>query len=100
MKNHKDVSLLFQCDKCDRADQNTRSILGHTTKCKGVVSCALPATGDHESGICGMVFVTISGLSQHKRHQHPAMRNEERIAAASQRLEKGQTATNLVPGGN
>lgn len=87
-KFHRDVSLLFQCEKCDRSNPNPRSILSHTTKCRGVAPCALPANGDHECGLCGKVFDTTSGLSQHKRHQHPVERNEERIAAVSQPARK------------
>lgn len=37
VRYHRRVSLLSQCEKCNRSDQNW-SILNHSTKCKGVAS--------------------------------------------------------------
>ncbi|KAJ8333400.1 hypothetical protein SKAU_G00414080 [Synaphobranchus kaupii] len=80
---HRGVSLLFECATCGRTDPRPQSISTHAPKCRGAIPAPVPAGGEWCCEACGHTSETRSGLSQHKRHNHPALRNEERIAERS-----------------
>uniref|UniRef100_UPI003D81C635 R2 retrotransposon protein n=1 Tax=Platysternon megacephalum TaxID=55544 RepID=UPI003D81C635 len=79
-RNHGGREVEFQCSMCNKADPKAHSILCHIPKCKGKVT--EEPTGDWACETCNKQFNTKSGLSQHKRIAHPAIRNQERIAAS------------------
>uniref|UniRef100_W5NKD0 Reverse transcriptase domain-containing protein n=1 Tax=Lepisosteus oculatus TaxID=7918 RepID=W5NKD0_LEPOC len=75
INKHHEVSLEYQCSKCNTTNKNLHSIQCHLPKCKGETD---KATKENE-GKWNSNFQTKSGLSQHKRHAHPDTRNNERI---------------------
>ncbi|KAJ8333413.1 hypothetical protein SKAU_G00414210 [Synaphobranchus kaupii] len=80
---HRGVSLLFECATCGKTDPRPQSISTHAPKCRGAIPARVPAGGEWCCEACGHTSETRSGLSQHKRHNHPALHNEERIAERS-----------------
>ncbi|KAJ7428232.1 hypothetical protein WISP_01485 [Willisornis vidua] len=72
--------IIFQCSKCGRENEKHLSIACHIPYCKGKPDHVTPS-GNWTCEVCGMDFQSQSGLSQHKRLSHPAVRNNERIAA-------------------
>ncbi|KAJ8333419.1 hypothetical protein SKAU_G00414270 [Synaphobranchus kaupii] len=80
---HRGVSLLFECATCGKTDPRPQSISTHAPKCRGAIPAPVPAGDEWCCEACGYKSVTRSDLTQHKRHIHPALRNEERIAERS-----------------
>lgn len=81
-QRHRGCKARFQCEKCGRSDGRLHSVLIHSGRCKGVVP---RPSGNFKCCECPKSFKSKSGLSQHKRHVHPKLRNEERISQAVKR---------------
>lgn len=76
-ERHSSVDIEFACRKCQKSYRTKHAVLCHVPKCPGL--------GDNKAypcPECAESFSTQRGLSQHKRHRHPATRNAERVALA------------------
>uniref|UniRef100_A0A803VHT8 Reverse transcriptase domain-containing protein n=1 Tax=Ficedula albicollis TaxID=59894 RepID=A0A803VHT8_FICAL len=79
--SHGKKRICFRCVKCGKEGTNYHSVVCHFPKCRGPETEAAPA-GEWICEVCGRDFQTKIGLGQHKRHAHPLLRNQERIAAS------------------
>uniref|UniRef100_A0A3Q2Y7G9 Reverse transcriptase domain-containing protein n=1 Tax=Hippocampus comes TaxID=109280 RepID=A0A3Q2Y7G9_HIPCM len=73
---HRLAKILYMCRICEKIETNCHSIACHIPKCKGSKS---PVKGAKECDLCKASFNTTRGLSQHKRHRHPAKWNSKKI---------------------
>ena len=80
---HRNVLLQFECAMCGRTNVKAHPISTHVPKFKGRAPAPVPVKGTFCCSACDKTYATQSGLSQHKRHTHAALRNEERIAERS-----------------
>ncbi|XP_039292567.1 uncharacterized protein LOC120353334 [Nilaparvata lugens] len=71
---HSDVDILFECSVCLRRFRKPHAASCHMPKCRGPVEDA----NEHLCELCGDRFATPVGLTQHRRHKHPAERITER----------------------
>lgn len=80
LNEHK-VCLVYKCSRCDKRYTKKHPAQCHMPKCTGPT----PQNNNrHMCSECGEYFKTKSGLSQHQRHRHPAVRNEARAAETAQ----------------
>ena len=81
IRHHEDAhpvaSLRFRCDRCGSLSARWHGACVHYGKCRGPV--ASPPRG-FPCQYCERRFPTQRGLTQHRNHQHPVERNEERAA--------------------
>lgn len=77
---HGQSKVCVRCAGCGKESLNPHSIVCHYPKCKGTSRRAPP--GDWVCEVCGKDFSTKIGVGQHKRHVHPDIRRQERIAAS------------------
>lgn len=75
---HAGITVLYKCRKCGRTNSNSHSISCHVPKCKGGGGERVD-NGGFTCELCGGRFQTAVGLTQHKRHTHPAELNRERL---------------------
>ena len=76
-KKHKGHGVVFRCTACLTTFKTQRGAQCHVPKCPGHP----PPPQGFECASCGRGFKSKSGLSQHKRHEHPVVRNQERVAS-------------------
>lgn len=74
---HMGIDVKYTCDKCDRHYRGAHGAKIHRSLCKGKIVLPMVPT-PWRCDACDMAFRSKSGLSQHKRHRHPALRNMER----------------------
>lgn len=77
---HGKRQICVRCAGCGKESFNHHSIACHYPKCRGATRTT-PA-GEWICEVCGRDFLTKIGLGQHKRHAHPDIRRQERIAAS------------------
>ena len=90
---HNGVQLTFRCAKCGRTNANRHPIACHLPKCKGVEDTQMDETKRFRCMVCPGRFGTGSGLSQHMRHRHVTLWNQERIQqekSAERKVEGGK----------
>lgn len=75
---HAGIAVLYKCRKCDKTNVNSHSISCHIPKCKGTGRERVDSM-EFTCELCGQGYRTGVGLTQHKRHNHPAELNRERI---------------------
>lgn len=75
---HAEVAVLYKCQKCGRTNPNSHSISCHVPKCKEIVA-EVDTNREFACELCGAQFQMGVGLTQYKRHVHPAKLNEERL---------------------
>lgn len=80
---HMKGKICIRCAGCGKESLNHHSIACHYPKCRGTTKTA-PA-GEWICEVCGRDFLTKIGLGQHKRHAHPVIRSQKRIAASRPR---------------
>ncbi|KAF8784074.1 Retrovirus-related Pol polyprotein type-1 like protein [Argiope bruennichi] len=87
-RDHHSTPVMFKCSKCGRMGGNYRSISIHHGKCNGPRPAVSDAALPFACSACERKFVSKLSMTQHKRHAHPAVRNEERLEKleASKRL--------------
>ena len=93
---HVDVDLRYRCDICAKTCFRAHGAKIHRSKCRGQKTISrtdLP----WGCNVCAMAFRTKSGLSQHKRHRHPAIRNLERKADCKSVVEGEVTELTVKP---
>ena len=93
---HADVDLRYRCDICTKTCLRAHGAKIHRAKCRGQKTRTrtdLP----WGCNVCAMAFQTKSGLSQHKRHRHPAIRNLERKADCKSVVEGEVTELTVKP---
>ncbi|XP_011686439.1 PREDICTED: uncharacterized protein LOC105449135 [Wasmannia auropunctata] len=69
------MRVVFICGKCGKRYMNKHPALCHVPKCAAPAPPPVeaPVTGEvHTCGVCGEVYQTKNGLSQHERHQQDA----------------------------
>ncbi|XP_074032665.1 uncharacterized protein [Leptinotarsa decemlineata] len=77
---HPEREVTYLCALCGREYKARHNCRCHVAKCFG----PKPAVVDGQRcDICGSVFATVIGLSQHMRHSHPVAWNEARAAGTS-----------------
>ena len=77
---HDDKYIQFGCGLCGKKGPHAHGAGIHNSLCTGIQSRSRQ-TGHIACTSCKITFSTESGLSQHKRHAHPEVRNDERIMA-------------------
>lgn len=83
---HCEIPLRFECGMCSRVFPGSHAALCHYSKCGGARVEELP----HICEQCNRGYRTGSGLSQHKRHMHPEVREQERMLVLSPRRPFGR----------
>lgn len=83
---HVNSKVVYKCRGCDKTGTRCHPIACHAPKCKGVTS---PAKGGLKCDWCEKRFATERGVSQHKRHTHPADWNREKIRARKRVVTRG-----------
>ncbi|XP_065448199.1 cGMP-inhibited 3',5'-cyclic phosphodiesterase 3B isoform X1 [Chrysemys picta bellii] len=91
---HKSKAIRVVCSKCGKSSQY-HNIACHYPKC--IPKKADTPMKSHTCSVCGLGFHTRSGLSQHCRHRHPAVRNEQRKEdmAAKSKIKEGSTRSRI-----
>ncbi|KYN06760.1 hypothetical protein ALC62_02285, partial [Cyphomyrmex costatus] len=84
-ERHEELGVCYVCQKCGKEYKTRHPALCHVPKCTAPKT---PLASGETCTTCGRVFATKSGLSQHERHEHPAVRNVARTNAAK----KGEQA--------
>lgn len=79
-EKHAGLTMLFVCRRCQKPYRTKHAALCHVPKCPGAKD-EMPFSCTE----CTESFGTMRGLSQHKRHRHPAVRNLERETPAPAR---------------
>lgn len=74
------TTVLYTCSKCQRKGDCYRSATIHHGKCNGPRPSEAEAPRPFPCTVCGRAFVSKRSMTQHKRHRHLAIRNEERLA--------------------
>lgn len=80
-RDHPRVAVIYVCQSCKRNCPSKHSWDCHRPKCSGPPPPA--AAGQFQCTHCDRTFSTQIGLSQHERHEHPRVRNEQRQAQAN-----------------
>jgi Reverse transcriptase (RNA-dependent DNA polymerase) len=81
---HSDLPIEYVCNECEKiyeGAERRHAALCHIPKCPGRKAATQPV---HTCSACPMTFDSSTGLSQHERHVHPALRNAKRTASATQ----------------
>jgi len=84
-KKHAIKTFITKCSRCGKAGE-FHSIACHYPKCQG--ERRTRPTGEHQCSECILSFTSLSGLSQHERHKHPALRNVKRVKEALRAKDK------------
>ncbi|KYN27415.1 Zinc finger and BTB domain-containing protein 34, partial [Trachymyrmex cornetzi] len=74
-ERHGDLEVCYVCQKCGKKYEAKHPALCHVPKCTAPTP---PPVDGVTCTLCGKVFQTKSGLSQHERHEHPVARNAAR----------------------
>ena len=82
-EEHPNIVGKFRCRNCGRECRSLPSWNAHKGKCRGRPQVQ---RGDFPCTACDMIFLTKRGLSTHKRHVHPVIRNEKRTEEANRPL--------------
>ncbi|KAH0815220.1 hypothetical protein GEV33_007571 [Tenebrio molitor] len=78
-ERHPYTQILYKCTNCLKEYKTKHATLCHMPKCTG--RAPAPQGNVLKCQQCGLVCTSKSGLTQHTRHRHPALRNEQRAAA-------------------
>lgn len=78
---------------CDKTYRTKHAAQCHVPKCPEVRNPVKPFSCSE----CPESFTTQRGLSQHKRHRHPAERNEERMATARPVVRPPRVGSSFAP---
>uniref|UniRef100_A0A0C9RDJ6 Bcl6 protein n=1 Tax=Fopius arisanus TaxID=64838 RepID=A0A0C9RDJ6_9HYME len=74
-ERHKEYEIEIRC-VCGRPWRSLQQWHVHKIKCKGEPTTPTPEA--FQCSLCTLSFKTKSGLGQHERHRHAALRNEKR----------------------
>jgi hypothetical protein len=89
---HPYTQIIYKCTNCSKEYRSKHAALCHMPKCTG--RAPAPQGNVFKCQQCGLVCTSKSGLTQHTRHRHPALRNEQRAAAELDRaLRAAQSRT-------
>ncbi|KAJ7986736.1 hypothetical protein DPEC_G00331490 [Dallia pectoralis] len=67
---HPAMLIVYQCRRCGRTDPNHHPISCHAPKCNTTAETWM---GEFVCELCGKDFPKKVGLTQHRRHKHPAV---------------------------
>lgn len=104
MRSHGVRDVQWACRKCLRTRPKRHQIDCHLPKCNGRVSPRLVIGPRFWCNVCVRTFLSVRGLSQHKRHAHPAAyldevsrRDESRQLGSAAKLVATRGLKGLAP---
>lgn len=87
-ERHKSLVLKFKCTGCGKSWDKLHSAECHIPYCRGERNVG--SDFRFECEVCGQKAATLSGLGQHRRHQHPREANAHRILHAGNKKKRVQ----------
>ena len=78
---HKANELVLRCKLCKLTFDKVHRLECHAPRCKGPPQQKTESSHPYQCDVCKERFKSLSGRSQHERHEHPAIANARRMRA-------------------